>query len=680
MGWHISGEMGGVWAHPIKLLDGFWLEVDGIWLTAASLCRIGPYWAEHEYEVADLHIVRHEWVPDDEPAVVVRYRFEAKQTRTRRIRFLARTDLRSVWSPAPAAPRPVRDAASFDQELQAWRCDNHTGEWTVLVGAIDCRSTGREWGDALWGPAETGGEGVSVLLQYEVQIDAGRETELTFVIAGSEVGCECARATYRRVGATLPALAAAKRERYGVLLARSALSVPDVSLGRAWDWIKCDYDWLIRSVQPWGQGLGAGMADYPWWFGCDNGYAIRGCLVLGQHETALDTLDLVRELSVAANGQSGRVIHEANTWGVASHAGNSQETPHFARAVWDAVRWTGDMAFLERNYTFCKRGVLGWLLGQQCPDGDVLPHGYGIMEMGGLDLQCIDTAALTVDALGALTEMADLVGESDVAQQARSLRVQVRTRMDELFWMESEGVYGDMVGTPAEMIPRFRRWREEAVGSNPAAARAFEGLLREAELAPDPERKRPWLVKNWTVLCPLEDGLVDRGRALRTLRRVEGPEFSGRWGVYVSGVYQDTMMSLGTGVLATAEASYGRVERTLEYVHMLTETLDMQMPGAIAEVSPAGGCFVQAWSGYAVAWPVVAGIFGVHPDAARHEVTLRPTFPPGWRFAGLYRLRIGSNMVDLEWDGERLRVVSREEGWTVRGGSVPLQVERGRVG
>ena len=36
MGWHIRGEMGGVWAHPIKLLDGYWFSVDNTWLPAAS--------------------------------------------------------------------------------------------------------------------------------------------------------------------------------------------------------------------------------------------------------------------------------------------------------------------------------------------------------------------------------------------------------------------------------------------------------------------------------------------------------------------------------------------------------------------------------------------------------------------------------------------------------------------
>src|SRR5215210_4723857 len=36
MGWHIRGEMGGVWAHPIKLLDGYWFALDGAWLPVAA--------------------------------------------------------------------------------------------------------------------------------------------------------------------------------------------------------------------------------------------------------------------------------------------------------------------------------------------------------------------------------------------------------------------------------------------------------------------------------------------------------------------------------------------------------------------------------------------------------------------------------------------------------------------
>jgi hypothetical protein len=35
-GWHITGEMGGVWTPPLKLLDGVWFGVDGQWIGPAE--------------------------------------------------------------------------------------------------------------------------------------------------------------------------------------------------------------------------------------------------------------------------------------------------------------------------------------------------------------------------------------------------------------------------------------------------------------------------------------------------------------------------------------------------------------------------------------------------------------------------------------------------------------------
>src|SRR4051794_11340340 len=35
-GWHITGEMGGVWTPPLKLVDGVWFGLDGQWIPPAS--------------------------------------------------------------------------------------------------------------------------------------------------------------------------------------------------------------------------------------------------------------------------------------------------------------------------------------------------------------------------------------------------------------------------------------------------------------------------------------------------------------------------------------------------------------------------------------------------------------------------------------------------------------------
>ena len=42
-GWHITGEMGGVWTPPLKLVDGVWFGLDGQWVGPATtvLQRLG---------------------------------------------------------------------------------------------------------------------------------------------------------------------------------------------------------------------------------------------------------------------------------------------------------------------------------------------------------------------------------------------------------------------------------------------------------------------------------------------------------------------------------------------------------------------------------------------------------------------------------------------------------------
>ena len=35
-GWHITGEMGGIWAPPLKLADGIWFGIDDEWVGAGD--------------------------------------------------------------------------------------------------------------------------------------------------------------------------------------------------------------------------------------------------------------------------------------------------------------------------------------------------------------------------------------------------------------------------------------------------------------------------------------------------------------------------------------------------------------------------------------------------------------------------------------------------------------------
>ena len=66
MGWHIKGEMGGIWSPPIKLLDGLWFGIDGEWLGQASTFTSGYGFVQMGGIEAPegLTVRRTEFVPD----------------------------------------------------------------------------------------------------------------------------------------------------------------------------------------------------------------------------------------------------------------------------------------------------------------------------------------------------------------------------------------------------------------------------------------------------------------------------------------------------------------------------------------------------------------------------------------------------------------------------------------
>lgn len=677
MGWHVPGEMGGVWAHPVKLLDGFWLRIDGIWLTEALRFVSGPFWGMHEYTLADgLTIVRRQFVPDGLPALIVRYTFRSSVARTLELQFLARTDLQRVWNPEAAEP-DGQDMAVYQPDLEAWLCQDEANQASVLVGACGTPVLSGASGRELWGPQPCLGRGISVTLEYHCRAGPAMETYLDFIIAGSDQSTDITYASFRQTRDSPHELWEAKARRYDTMLGLSALTIPDPVIGEAWQWVKCNYDWLIREVPGTGRGLGAGIQDYPWWFGCDNAFAVLGCLALGQRQTALETLDLIRELSVAANGASGRVIHECTTAGQTTNRGLTQETPHFISTVWQAFRWTGDIAFLRRMYDFCKAGLLDWTLGDQRRGDDLLPSGYGIVEILHFSFQCLDTAVHTVVALHALAGMARVMGDEATEQRCESLAVEARTRLHSLFWMEEEEMYGDIVATPAEMAPVIEGWLEE-VRKRDSASRLATGLehyLRQARADPEQDRKRPWNFKNWTVVSPLEAGLVDPERASRVFARLESAEFSNKWGMYVNSLAGDDVMSINTGSLAVAELRYGRVDEGIRFIREIALGLKAWMPGAIAEISPNRGCFVQAWSGYGIAWPLVTQIFGLQPDAYQRRLTINPLLPPEWGEVALSNVRIGDATFEFRGNADCLRVRCSDPSWTVLASNSAIEVQ-----
>lgn len=669
LGDHVPGEMGGLWAHPHKLLDGFWCaivpipsgdgagsagEVHDPWLPPATRIEVADWGVTQYFDLPDVgvRLSRGMVVPDGLPALLIDLEVTdtAGRAHDMEIAFVCRSKLRPGW----LDPRPDgTDTASASDDGATIVATDPTGPWSVAWGS---RETPASWriGEDVHGPEPFRGEGIAAAQRFRLSVPPGGQTHLRLGVCGVAGDERDAARGLRDLLDHAGALVLAKQQRLVVAASVSHLDVPEPALLRAWEWARCAYDWLVRDVPGVGRGLGAGLPEFPWWFACDSAYALRGLLPLGDFQTAAQTLRLLARVSRQTNGDSGRIAHEIACTGRVFNPGNTQETPQFARAVLETYLWSGDRALVDDLYPLCRDGVLAWTLGQCDADGDLLPEGYGITEVHGLDGEMIDSAVWAHEGLRALGRMAALVGDVDTAARCAELAPRLRDEIERRFWQAEEGLYADWIATPRAAIPVLERLRADAqqrhnaaLGAGESPADHLAALLRRAALLP-PHEEAAWYLGNWIINAPLEAGLSAPQRASAVLDRLDGPDFCGPDGVYLSAIERSSAMSIATGALAAAACAYGRVEQALRLCRLLASQLMLRMPGAISEYSPDGGCFVQAWSGYGIAYPLVAGVFGLFPDAAARHLVIAPSLPDGWPCASLRRVRIGTALLDVE--------------------------------
>jgi hypothetical protein len=127
------------------------------------------------------------------------------------------------------------------------------------------------------------------------------------------------------------------------------------------------------------------------------------------------------------------------------------------------------------------------------------------------------------------------------------------------------------------------------------------------------------------------------------------------------------MMTISTGVLAVAEAQYGRTDEALWYMDKIVQTFNRKLPGSISEMMPDYGCFVIAWTMYGIVVPLVKHVFGVEPDALNKTVVFRPQLPSGWEDMSIEDLPVGANRVSFTraktGKGIEYRIEGKENGW-----------------
>lgn len=682
LGWHVQGEMGGIWNHPIKLMDGFVLGISNdadYWcLTDADMFINYPVANLHHFLFGDsLEATRVQYVPEGQEGVVVEYTITNHGSKQQNLTldFTAMIDLMPVWLSDSLGIKDGSDLAAFDDSEDYWVAKDSLNDWYAVIGTdADVKKATLNSSPCKY---DRKGNGKDASLSIDISPRPGEQKVLHFFIGGSYQSESQAINTYKFISESYNELLKEKINRYQEIKETAAIDIPDKGLKQLYTWTKYNTAWLMREVPEQGRGLSAGIPDYPWWFGTDAGYALRGLLATGQHQEVKKTIELILKLSQEVN-DNGRIMHEASTNGVVFNPGNLNTTPYFIYLLWEYYKWTGDKDFLEKHYPDVQKG-LQWVLSQD-QDNNGFPDGAGMMEIHGLSSEMIDVAVYTEAALGAAGAMALEVGDQKGAaiymEKANNLAKRINTE----WWVESSKSFADFKATKAQTLELIDAAIVRAdTLHKPWAVAELKARKQEVSKLPENQVQGHVIHHNWVVNTPMEFGLASQDKAEKALKTAR--KYTNRFGMYVTGIDRDeaqdtsskwkafsyvgAVMTLPTGVQAIAEANYGHADRALDYLQALENSFSYALPGSMYEVSPDYGMIAQAWNIYAVAIPIISYFYGVQPMAHEQTVAFQPLMPSGWEEASLNNLIVGNNKLSLEIKRNQYTFTQTNPEWQI---------------
>ena len=127
-GWHIAGEMGGIWSEPIKLVDGVWFGIDDQWVGQATEFTSG--WGYVKFDLpttGGLRLERTDFAPDGRRGALIGLKMTNpdRSARTVTVKVDAHSELLAEypWSfgNTPHARDQLEDTASVDDGALLFR-------------------------------------------------------------------------------------------------------------------------------------------------------------------------------------------------------------------------------------------------------------------------------------------------------------------------------------------------------------------------------------------------------------------------------------------------------------------------------------------------------------------------------------------------------------------------------
>jgi len=691
VGFHVPGQMGGVWQQPVKLLDGFRLNIKNAvkgeiypmncdsFISCSFVTKL-----KYQCKGQPLKMTQTQFVPDNLPVLVVEYTLQNTSDKSMNLDLELNADvnLMPVWLGERSGMMDEKDTLDhFDNANSIVYFRDKGNTWYTGIGFDNPRVQFRGLKKTAYSD-----KGISGVTSLRCVIPSHKSYCYRFFVSGSMTGMAEIENNIATVRSQLSQLFKEKKQRYSDIENTAEIIIPDKQLEKAYTWGKYSTDWLIRDVPGMGRGMSAGLPDYPWFFSNDQATTFMALTGTRSPDLFYDSFKMLKKVSNIANDSCGRIIHEVSTNGIVYDKGRMEESQLHIIAAWQIFNWTGDLDFLKENYDFAKK-TWTWLQ-QHDTNLNGYIEGFGGAEIEGLNDEMLDVQVNTFKFLEILSKMAGIFNnKTDAARYAKNAMT-LKNKINTDWWIESENRYADFITSKENALKIIDNALAKRVqkGRNDWAGIKLESLKKQV-LDNTYPYKGYVVYYNPSGYQPMEEGMTDTLRAKQMLKSASF--FTNKYGGYITGIerpdtitlderkfqkdtvftYNRAVMPGVTAGLAQAAVRFGMTDTALMYVHKTINSFGFATPGTIYEVAPDYGMFVQAWNVTGINIPLIQYFFGVSPEAYKKEITIRIQMPAAWEYATLKNLMIGNTRLTIDYKKNNnlitCRILSTMPGWKI---------------
>lgn len=624
-----------IWVHPLKLARSFKLAflipdyVEPIaGADVARTVEVRPELTTITYSHATFTVRQHILAPLSAPGLLVL--LDVQTFRPLEIQISFNTVLQYAWPAAFGG-----QYAFWNQTEKAFVLSESLRERNAMIGSPWATTASAHPAHALPDAPNT----------FVLPVDSARaESEfLPIAIAAATAPRDSVATIYRKLITNAEGFYREKLAHITELLAgTTSIDTPDDELDLAFAWSKINLDEALVCNPDLGCGLVAGWGPsgpgtrpgFGWFFGGDaaiNSFAMNSVGMWPQVAQALRFLAHYQR-------DDGKIPHEISQAAARIpwfddfpyayyHA---DTTPYWIVALWRYWRASGDDQFLSQLWPSLV-DAYGWCRTRDS-DGDGIiengPENLGAIEVGQLGEgihEDIYLAAVWIEALEAMTELAATMGETSISEEAERLYAKAGARLNSAYWRSGDGHHAFGILKSGETNDNLTVW--------PATAASFE--------------------------------LLDAETAESTLTKLASDSISADWGARMlstgSDLYDPMHYNNGavwpfvTGFVAWAQYNYRRPWAGYPLVDALKQMTFDWARGRHPELL-SGGYYrpldtavpQQFFATSMLLSPTLAGMLGWEPDAPHGRARLAPQLPSNWPRWSVRNLRVGDASIDLE--------------------------------